>query len=74
MTLCILYMKADCKGCPKMLKIVDTTDFSQTCIKTRIKNVTRKKRETLLDQRFSLFCTCPNFRLGTLLNLFMYTL
>ena len=42
------------------------TDFSRECIKTCINNVTRKKQETLLNQRFSLFVTCPNFDLGTL--------
>ena len=32
-----------------------------------------KKRETLLNQRLSLFCTCPNLRLGTLFCMIMNT-
>ena len=42
----------------RSLEIIQTitgTDFLRKCIKTCINNVTPKKRETLLNQRFSLF-------------------
>lgn len=64
-------MEVDCTGWTKTLKIIAVTGFLYGCIKTCIKNVTQRKRETPVQQRFSLFCTCPNFRLGTFLVLFL---
>lgn len=48
--------------------------FCVTCIKRRIKNMHVNSHKTLSQQHFVAFGVFPNFNLGTLLGLVMYTL
>ena len=70
----ILFIKADNAVLLKIPQIVAMTGFLRKCIKHCINNVPQKKRQTLLHQCLLLFWICPNFDLGTLLDLVMYTL
>lgn len=49
---------------------IDVSSVCAACIKSCINNVPLKKPQTLLNKGLWLFGMLPNFRLGTLLNLF----